>query len=75
MQARLNYIQGVAVASIVTLQQLVRVLQERGVLSTPAVQDALSEAMATFKLGTPETADDAAVQAIAIKTLERFFGD
>jgi acyl transferase domain-containing protein len=65
----------VAVASIVTLQQLVRVLQERGALSTPALQDALSEAMAIVELGTSETADDAAVRAIAIKTLERYFGD
>lgn len=75
LNARINYNKGVALAAMLCLQQLVRVIQERQVLTTPDLQDAFSEAVATIKLDQPADENDAATNAVALRTIEQFFAD
>lgn len=75
LEARLNYLQGVGLATIQIVQQLVRVIQEREVLPTAAIQDALSEVMANLKTDTPKSVSEMAIIEVAITTVERYFAD
>lgn len=75
LNGRLNYLQGVGWASMLCLQQLVRVIQERKVLSTSDLRDVFSEAVATIKVSEPPTENEAAVSVVALATVERYFAD
>lgn len=75
LNARLNYCKGVSLAAMMCLQQLVRVIQERQVLTTPDLQDAFSEAVASIKLDRPTDENEAAAQTVALRTIEQFFAD
>lgn len=75
LNARINYNKGVALAAMACLQQLVRVIQERKVLTTPELQDAFAEAVSMIKLSPPSDENEAATNAVALRTIETFFAD
>ena len=73
--ARINYNKGVALAAMACLQQLVRIIQERQVLTTPELQDAFAEAIAMINLSPASDENEAATNAVALRTIETFFSD
>jgi hypothetical protein len=75
LNARINYNKGVALAAMACLQQLVRVIQERQVLTTAELRDAFSEAISMIKLSPPNDENEAASAAVALRAIEQFFAD
>jgi hypothetical protein len=69
------YARGVAMASGALIQQLCRVMQERKVLTTEEIRDAVSEALAMAATTEPVSPDDAEVNRVIAMTIHQLFDD
>ncbi|HRY24077.1 MAG: hypothetical protein H6852_02170 [Geminicoccaceae bacterium] len=66
---------GTGLAAMACIQQLCRVLQERGIMTTEQLHDAISEALAMVQTLEPKRPIEAEINRVAAVTIRNAFED